>query len=109
VNVLDRRREMGVLRAIGATPGMIAILVVSEGLIIGVLSWLLASLAAWPVSKFVGDALVRMLFRNGMDFVFEPLGLVVWLAASLIFSTVATLLPAWRAARSTVRESLAYQ
>lgn len=109
VNVLERRREMGVLRAIGATPGMIAIIVVAEGLFIGLLSWVFASLAAWPVSKFVGDAFVGLLFRNGMDFVFEPLGLVVWLAASLIFSTVATLLPAWRASRSTVRESLAYQ
>ena len=109
VNVLERRREMGVLRAIGATPRMIALIVVAEGLIVGVLSWLLASLAAWPVSKFVGDGLVRLLFRNGMDFVFEPLGVVVWLGASVIFSCVATLLPAWRASKSTVRESLAYQ
>jgi putative ABC transport system permease protein len=109
VNVLERRREMGVLRAIGATPGMIAMIVVAEGLIIGLLSWLFASLAAWPVSKFVGDTFVRLLFRDGMDFVFEPLGLIVWLAASMLFSSVATFLPAWRASRSTVRESLAYQ
>jgi putative ABC transport system permease protein len=109
LNVLERRREMGVLRAIGATPLMIAIIVVAEGLIIGFVSWLFASLAAWPVSKFVGDAFVRLLFRDGMDFVFEPLGLVIWLAASLVFGSVATLIPAWRASRSTVRESLAYQ
>ena len=109
VNVLERRREMGVLRAIGATPRMIAAFVVAEGLIIGALSWLIASLLAWPVSKFVGDGLVRLLFRNGMDFVFEPLGLLIWLVASLVFCSAATFFPAWRASRSTVRESLSYQ
>src|SRR4029079_11284069 len=55
VNVLERRRELGVLRAIGATSTTVALIIVSEGLIVGLLSWLLAAFAAWPVSKFVGD------------------------------------------------------
>jgi putative ABC transport system permease protein len=109
VNVLERRREMGVLRAIGATPKMMTSIVVAEGVIIGFLSWIIAALAAWPISKALGDSLVRLLFRNGLDFVFEPLGLVLWLAASLTFSSIATLLPAWRASRASVRESLAYE
>lgn len=109
VNVLERRREMGVLRAIGATSRMIALIVVAEGLSIGILSWLLAAITAWPISKAIGNVLVNALFRDGMDFVFEPLGLVIWLAASIVLSGVATLLPAWRASKSTVREALAYQ
>jgi putative ABC transport system permease protein len=109
VNVLERRREMGVLRAIGATPRAIAFIVVCEGLVIGLLSWLIASLIAWPISKLAGDAIVGLLFRDGMDFVFEPRGMLIWLLASILFSAGATLFPAWRASRSTVRESLAYQ
>jgi putative ABC transport system permease protein len=109
VNVLERRREMGVLRAIGATPRMIAMIVVAEGVMIGLLSWLIAALMAWPISKALGDAVVGLLFRDGLNFVFEPLGLIAWLLASIIFSSAATLFPAWRASRSTVRESLAYQ
>ena len=109
VNVLERRREMGVLRAIGATPGMIAMIVLMEATSIGLLSWLIAAVAAWPISKMAGDMIVGLLFRDGMDFVFEPLGLVVWLLASLVFSAAATLFPAWRASKSTVSESLAYQ
>lgn len=109
VNVLERRREMGVLRAIGATSRMIALIVVAEGLSIGILSWLLAAITAWPISKAIGNVLVNALFRDGMDFVFEPLGLAIWLAVSIFISGVATLLPAWRASKSTVREALAYQ
>ena len=76
LNVLERRREMGVLRAIGATPRTVAAMVIVEGLVIGVLSWAIAALLAWPVSKFVGDTLIGMMFHGGMDFTFEPLGLV---------------------------------
>jgi putative ABC transport system permease protein len=109
VNVLERRREMGVLRAIGATPRMLSVIVLSEGLVVGLLSWIIAAVAAWPIGKVAGDLIVGLLFKDGMKFVFEPIGLLVWLLASLVFSAAATLFPAWRASRSTVRESLCYQ
>ena len=109
VNVLERRREIGVLRAIGATSRTIAMIIVGEGLVIGLLSWTIAALAAWPISKAVGDSLVGLLFRGGMDFVFEFRGLLIWLAVSFLLSSAATLLPAWRASRLTIRESLAYE
>ena len=84
-------------------------IVVGEGLVIGLLSWTIAALAAWPISKAVGDSLVGLLFRGGMDFVFEFRGLLIWLAVSFLLSSAATLLPAWRASRLTIRESLAYE
>jgi putative ABC transport system permease protein len=109
LNILERRREMGVLRAIGATPRTIWLMVIVEGLVVGVLSWAIAALLAWPVSKAIGDALVSMLFRAGLDFTFEPLGLVIWLLVSIALSAVASFIPAWRASRATVREALAYE
>ena len=109
LNVLERRREMGVLRAIGATPRTVWAMVIVEGLVIGVLSWTIAALLAWPVSKFVGDSLIGMMFRSGLDFTFEPLGLVIWLLVSIVLSALASFVPAWRASRVTVREALAYE
>lgn len=109
LNVLERRREMGVLRAIGATPRTVWLMVIAEGLVIGVVSWAIAALLAWPVSKFVGDSLISMMFRSGLDFTFEPLGLVIWLLVSVVLSAVASFVPAWRASRATVREALAYE
>ncbi len=109
LNVLERRREMGVLRAIGATSWAVWLIVVVEGLIIGVLSWVIAALAAWPVSKAIGDLLVGMLFRSGLDFTFEPLGLLIWLVISIVLSAAASFLPAWQASRSTVHQALAYE
>ena len=109
LNVFERRREMGVMRALGATPRIVWLMVVAEGVVIGVLSWAIAGLLAWPISKAIGDVLVRVLFRGGLDFTFEPLGLVIWMLVSITLSAVASFLPAWKASRVTVREALAYE
>jgi putative ABC transport system permease protein len=53
LNVLERRREMGVMRALGATPRMVWLMIVAEGVAIGVLSWVIAAILAWPISKAV--------------------------------------------------------
>jgi len=109
LNVLERRREMGVLRAIGATPAAVWLIVVAEGCAVGFLSWAASALAAWPVSRGVGNLLVSLAFKSRLDFSFAPLGPVVWLAVSLLFGAAASFLPAWHASRCPVREALEYE
>ena len=109
LNVLERRREMGVMRALGATPRIVWLMIVAEGIVIGLLSWTIAALLAWPISKATGDFMVQVMFRSGLDFTFEPLGLVIWLLVSIGLSGLASFLPAWKASRITVREALAYE
>jgi len=109
LNVLERRREMGVLRAIGASPAAVWLIVVTEGVAIGVLSWALAALAAWPVSKVIGDWIGKRVFTGGLDFRFEMGSLLGALAASILVASVASFLPAWQASRTTVREALSHE
>jgi putative ABC transport system permease protein len=109
LNVLERRREMGVLRAIGATPRVVWLIVVVEGLVIGFVSWTIAAVLAWPVSKALGDMLVRSMLNGGLDFIFEPRGLLIWFIVSISVSAAGSFLPAWKASRTTVREALAYE
>jgi putative ABC transport system permease protein len=109
LNVLERRREMAVMRALGATPRTVWLMIVAEGVVIGLLGWVIAAVLAWPISKAVGNSFVRVLFRSGLDFTFEPMGLLIWMVVSIGLSAAASFLPAWRASRITVRESLAYE
>jgi putative ABC transport system permease protein len=109
LNVLERRREMGVLRAIGAAPSMVQLIVVVEGAVIGLLSWLIAALLAWPVGQALGNLLVRLLFKNGLAFLFDPIGLWVWLVVSICLGAFASFIPAWRASRRPVREAIGYE
>lgn len=109
LNVLERRREMGVLRAIGATPRFVWLIVVAEGVVIGLLSWALAAVLAWPVSRLAGDAMVLAMFRTPLDFRFETGGLLIWLAVSVAIGALSSLVPAWHASRRPVREAIAYE
>jgi putative ABC transport system permease protein len=109
LNVLERRREMGVLRTIGASPRIIWLIVVVEGTVIAALSWALAAIAAWPVSRTIGNLLVGAMFQSGLDFVFEIRGLLIWLVVSVLLGAAASFLPAWHASRCPIREAIGYE
>jgi predicted lysophospholipase L1 biosynthesis ABC-type transport system permease subunit len=55
LNVNERRREIGILRAIGASPRVIAMIIVGEGVVIATVSWLLGTAVSWPVSLSVAE------------------------------------------------------
>ena len=109
LNVLERRREMGVLRAIGASSRMVWLIVVVEGLTIGLLSFVIAAVLAWPLSRGLGMFIGAALFGSSLTSVFELKGLWIWLSASILLSAIASFLPAWNASRSPVRDALGFE
>jgi putative ABC transport system permease protein len=109
LNVMERRREMGVLRAIGASPSVVMGIIVAEGVVVGVMSWIVAALAAWPLSRIAGNFLAFLIFQSRLDSVFQLQGLWIWFAFSIFSASAASFLPAQSAAKLTVREALAYE
>jgi putative ABC transport system permease protein len=109
INVLERTREIGVMRAIGASNRSIQRIFIVEGVMIGVLSWLIGGVVAFPVSKFLSDVVGQQFLSTPLDYTFSIGGLVIWLIVVIILSAVASFLPAWNASRVTVREVLAYE
>jgi putative ABC transport system permease protein len=109
INVVERGREIGVMRAIGATSLSVAGIFVIEGMFVGALSWLLAVPISYPgalaFSNVVGTAVLEL----PLDFKFSVDGAVLWLGIVLALSAVASLWPALRATRVSVREALAYE
>jgi putative ABC transport system permease protein len=109
LNMLDRRREFGVLRAIGATPSTIAGIVIIEALFIALLAWGLALLVAWPMSAGIGRLLMAALFPRGLEIAFSPAGMAGWLGISTALSVVSSLGPAMSALRRPIREALSHE
>jgi putative ABC transport system permease protein len=109
INVLERTREIGVMRAIGAATSAILKIVLFEGVFIGALSWLGGVLIALPLSKLISDAVGQLLLRSPLDYAFSTGGMLGWLAFITVLAIIASLLPALNAARLTVREVLAYE
>ncbi len=109
LNVMERTREIGVMRAIGATDRQITRMVMVEGLIIGMISWLLASAASFPISKALSDVVSIAIFSTPIAFTFNPAGILIWFALVMLLSILASISPARVAARMTIREVLAYE
>lgn len=109
INVLERTREIGVMRAIGASNGAIRGIVIGEGVFIGALSWLIGVAFALPISKLLSDAVGLSFLRRTLDFEFSLTGVVLWLVVVTTVAALSSFFPAWRASRLTVREVLAYE
>jgi putative ABC transport system permease protein len=109
LNVIERTREIGVMRAIGASGGTLLQIFMGEAIIVGCLSWLTGLLLALPISKLLGDAVGMAFMQTPLSFRFSLPGSGFWLVMVILLAAVASFLPAWRATRVSVRESLAYE
>ncbi len=109
LNVLERTREIGVLRAVGASHGSVRRVVVVEGALVAFISWAISALLSYPVGRLLSEAVVRVAFGTGAPFRYSTLGLLVWLLAVLLIGLLASLAPAREAVRLTVREVLNYE
>jgi len=107
INVVERGREIGLMRAIGAASPMVAGIFIGEGLILGILSWLLAIPFSIPGGILMTGALSQAIVP--MNFAFSVPGALTWLGIVSVLAVVASLWPAVRATRISVRESLAYE
>ena len=109
VNVLERRREFGVMRATGATSQDVLRLVVVEGALIGSLSWLAALVLALPLSLLVDTIAGQVGLQAPLVFRVSFGGMFLWFALAVGLAALASLVPARGAARLTVRQVLAYE
>ena len=109
ISVLERTREIGVMRTIGAVDFVVMQSVVIEGLVIGLITWVIAIGLSYPISyallKIIGQAMAGSTFA----LIFTPIGIVLWLGAVIILSIIASIMPARNAARLTINEVLAYE
>ena len=107
INVIERRREIGVMRAVGASSLDVARIFMGEGLLLGLSSWALAVplsiLAGRPFVEAIGQVIwFPAQYRLAIS------GLWIWLIIVVVISLVSSWLPARRATRISVNESLAY-
>ncbi|MEP7000550.1 MAG: ABC transporter permease [bacterium] len=108
LSVLERTREIGVLRAIGAQHSAILVMVQVEGLVIALLSWVVAIPLSLPMSIALGNAFGRVMLKVPVRLVPELSGVVSWLGVVVVLSLVACAWPALRATRITTAAALAY-
>ena len=108
IGVIERTKEIGVLRAIGARSPMILGIFVMEGILQGCLSWIISIPISLLASPVAANALGHAMFGATLDYQYNWPAVVIWLCIILVISAVASILPARGAIRISVRDSLAY-
>ncbi|OAI09489.1 hypothetical protein A1353_04050 [Methylomonas methanica] len=108
ISVLQRIREIGVLRAIGAPSKVVFRMFLLEGLLHGVMAWFLsiplAYLAAEPLAKQLGQTMLGI----QLDFSFDFWAILYWLIIVLTVAWIAAFWPARKATQLSIRDCLGH-
>jgi putative ABC transport system permease protein len=109
ISVLQRRRELGLLRAVGATQGQVLHTVLAEATLMGILGTILGLLAGVPLEWY----LLRVVIFEESGFIFPvtvPWKETLFLSVLAVgTATVAGLFPAIHAVRLRIAEAIAYE
>lgn len=107
LSVLERRREIGVLRSIGASDANVVQTFLTEGLAFGIGGWLIGIVLGYPLGLAISRVMESVLFH--LNYVFTAQMLLVSLLFALALTTLASLIPALAAARMRVKDVLRYE
>jgi putative ABC transport system permease protein len=108
ISVVERTREIGVMRAIGAHSRSILGMFLLEGVLQGLLSWAVAAPLSYLIGYPVAQQLGRTMLDINLDYSYSYSAVLVWLGVILVIAALASILPARNATKISVRESLAY-
>ncbi len=109
IGVIERSREIGVLRAIGARSRTIMRMFVLEGVAQGLLSWALAVPLSFILGRPLALVLGETMYGASLDYQYNYGAVLAWLAAVLAIASLASIVPARNAARVSIRQTLAYE
>lgn len=109
INVLERTREIGVMRAIGASTRTVLSIFVVEGVAIGLISWAGALILSQPMSRLMSRTVGMTFAQLPLDYRYAWLAPILWMVIVLGVSALASLAPARNAANLTVRDTLSYE
>ncbi|MEM7799077.1 MAG: FtsX-like permease family protein [Chloroflexota bacterium] len=108
LSVLERRREIGVMRAIGASSWQVVRLFIGEGILLGLISWIIAIPLSIPAAWFLATRGLAGVLNTVLAYRPSLYGPLVWLFIIVVLAVIASALPARGAAKISVRESLSY-
>jgi len=107
INVIERTREIGMLRAIGSTRKQVRQMVFGESLLLSALGTSLGILVGLFLSYYLLKALIFSGFT--LKFFFPGYGVLAAIAVGLIFGVLAAMIPARQAAATPIVEALRYE
>jgi putative ABC transport system permease protein len=107
IGVIERTREIGMLRAVGATRKQVRTVILAEAVILASIGTAFGLLSGLYLGMMAVDAFSALGFP--IDYVFPSSGVIAAVAVGLLFGAIAAVLPARQAARLDVVQALRYE
>lgn len=107
IGVIERTREIGMMRAVGATRRQVSSVITAEGIILGAIG----TVFGLAVGLFMGYNGTQMLVDMGfpMEYTFPWAAVLVTVLVGVGFGWIAAIVPARQASRLNVVEALRYE
>ncbi|GAP18028.1 FtsX-like permease family protein [Levilinea saccharolytica] len=106
ISVMERTREIGMVRAVGGTRWQIRSMVVTEALLLAAIGAVFGILGGVYLGYMLVTA-IEVVFPMGYSFPF--LGIVAAVVIALLFGGAAAIIPARKAARMDIIQALRYE
>ena len=106
MSVYERQKEIGVMRSIGASSRTVATQFLTEGVVVGVIAWLVGL----PLAYFIQVGLLQATqLEETFPATFPLEAAIIGLVGMMVITMIASLWPSISAARRTVSDILRYQ
>ncbi|RME59340.1 MAG: ABC transporter permease [Caldilineae bacterium] len=109
INVLERSKEIGVMRAIGADNRTLVLVFWGESMVITLASFLLAWWLSEPLARFMTRTVGLAFVNTPLDYAYARSAVGIWLVVAAVVGSLASIGPALNAARLRVQETLSYE
>lgn len=109
LNVLERTREIGIIRAIGATPFKVIKIIMTEGLALMICSVFLAIIFSLPVSKAISIIVGKHGLHSYLTLLISLKAILGWIIIALVITFIACIIPSIKAIKLSVKDVIAYE
>lgn len=109
INISERKREIGILQAIGLDKMGLSKILITESIVTGIISLIIAAELSIPLSAYLGNQFFKMFFESNLIFKFSYVGLFLWLFIVLIICSIASYIPARRVSKKQPVLALNYE
>ncbi|HJT59687.1 MAG TPA: FtsX-like permease family protein [Ktedonobacteraceae bacterium] len=106
-SVLERKREIGIVRSMGGSAFRVAQIFWVEGMSLGGIALLLGALVGIPMAYGFVQVMSKLLLQ--VDFLLDASALMVMVVAVLLIATLASIIPAFRASQLRIADMLRYE
>jgi putative ABC transport system permease protein len=109
INVMERMREIGIMRSYGAISRSILHIFIFEGIFVGLISLGITTILSMPLTHLTGNVFGKIFMQVPLDNVLNPWGYLLWLAIMLMIAVLVSSGIALRVLDIPVNEVLNYE